>query len=79
MKPFFNQQLEIRIMGIFTDFLTDVAYRVGDIVDFVKANPMKITAVVVTTVATGGTAVITAAGATTESIASGAGEASTKL
>ena len=62
MKPFFNQQLETRIMGIFTDFLTDVAYRVGNIVDFVKANPMKIMVVVVTTVAIRGTAVITAAG-----------------
>ena len=47
-------------MGMFTDFLTDVACRVEDAVDFVKDNPVKTTAVVATTVATGGLSLVAA-------------------
>lgn len=47
-------------MGIFTDFLTDVAYLAEDVVDFVIDNPIKVTAVVATTVATGGLSLVAA-------------------
>ena len=48
-------------MGMFTDFLTDVACRVEDAVDFVKDNPVKTTAVVATTGAVASSAGIAAA------------------
>ena len=47
-------------MGIFTDFITDVAILVEDVVDVVKDNPVKTTAIVATTVATGGLSLVAA-------------------
>ena len=47
-------------MGIFTDFITDVAILIEDVVDVVKDNPVKTTAVVATTVATGGLSLVAA-------------------